>query len=93
MTAEENQEPEEDIFPLDDDAASDILYMMMGVWLAMCAEPPLETKEEVVAAMERMISLLKRMQGRLSDDREQLKGDMLHCMRRGVTPDQWPRVK
>ena len=93
MTAEENQLPEEVIFPLDDDAASDLLYTMLGVWLAMCAEPPLETKEEVVAAIDRMVTLLKEMQGHLPEDREQLKRDVLHCMRRGVTPDYWPRVK
>ena len=93
MVADENQLPEHVIFPLDDDAASDLLYTLLGVWLAMCAPPPLESKADLIAAVDRMVTLLKQVQGHFPEDQERFKRDVMHCMRRGVTPDYWPRVK
>ena len=93
MVAEENNLVEHVIFPLDEDAACDLLYTLFGVWLAMCASPPLESKAEVVAAMDRMVMLLRQMAGQFPEESDQLKWDVLHCMRRGVTPDYWPRIK
>ena len=93
MLAEENHLPENVIFPLDDDAASDVVYTTLGLWLAMCAPTPLETKVEVVASIDRMISLLKELQRHLPEDDGELKRDVLHCLRRAVTPDYWPRIK
>ena len=83
MVAEGNQLPEHVIFPLDEDAASDLLYTLLGVWLAMCAPPPLGSKAEVVTAMDRIVTLLKQMQGHFPEDQELLKRDVMHCMRRG----------
>jgi len=93
MIAEENHLPKEAIFPLDDDAASDLLYTLLGMWLAMCAPIHLETKAEVISTIDRMATLLKELQRHLPEDDGELKRDILHCMRRGVTPDYWPRIK
>jgi hypothetical protein len=93
MVAEENYLTEDAIFPLDDDAAADVIYTALGLWLAMCAPTPLETKADVVASIDRMASLLKEMPSHLPEDERELKRDVLHCMRRGVTPDYWPRIK
>ena len=93
MVAEENHLPEEAIFPLDNDTASDVVYTALGLWLAMCAPVPLETKAAVVASIDRMASLLQELQHLLPEDESELKRDILHCMRRGVAPDYWPRIK
>jgi hypothetical protein len=93
MVAEENRLSEDTIFPLDDDAASDVVYTTLGLWLAMCATPPLEAKAEVAASIDRMISLLKELQRHLPEEERELKRDVLHCMRRAVTPDYWPHIK
>lgn len=93
MVAEENNLAEDAIFPLDDEAASDLLYTLLGMWLAMCAPAPLKTRAEVIASIDRMVGLLKELPHHLPEDEGELREAVLHCMRRGVTPQYWPRTR
>ena len=89
MVAEENQMLESDLFPLTEDSAGDIIYNFLGVWLAMCAPLPIENREQVIATMDNMADMLKQLQKNLPENPEQLKRDLLHCLRRGVAPQLW----
>ncbi len=89
MVAEENQMLESDLFPLTEDSAGDIICNFLGIWLTMCAPLPIKNREHVIAVMDNMADMLKQMQALISENPEQLKRDLLHCLRRGVAPQLW----
>ncbi|MDQ3062234.1 MAG: hypothetical protein M3R14_05145 [Acidobacteriota bacterium] len=89
MVAEENQTLESDLFPFTEDTAGEIIYNSLGIWLATCATLPIENREQVITAMDKIASMLKQMQKRLPDNPEQLMHVVLHCLRKGVAPQLW----
>jgi hypothetical protein len=39
--------------------------------------------------MDNLADMIKQAQKHIPDDPEQLKRDLLHCLRRGVAPQLW----
>ncbi len=89
MAAEENQMSEGDMFPLTEDSLGDVIYTFVGIWLAMSASLPLENKEQVIAITNNMAEMLKLIQNNLSDNPEQFKSELLHCLKRAMAPRLW----
>lgn len=86
IVAEENQIPENDLFPLEEDSLQDIILNFFGLWLAMFVTLPVENREEIIAAINKMADTIKQAQNHIPDNPEQLKRFLLHCLRRGVAP-------
>ena len=90
MAAEENQMPEGDLFPPTEELLGDVIYSFVGIWLAMSVILPIKNKEQVIATMDNMAEMIKRMQNHISNsDPEQFKRDLSHCLRKGMTPRIW----
>ncbi len=86
MLADENQMSAEEMFPLTDDSAGDIILNLLGVWMAMRSILPVESKEQVVAAMDDMARMLEEMQRQIPDDPEHRKAFVMRALRSGIAP-------
>jgi len=81
--AESNNMSESELFPLPQDSAADVIEGFIGVWLSMCARLPLQDREQVVDAIEGLISMLKEMQEYWPTEANELNRDILRCLRKG----------
>jgi hypothetical protein len=81
--AESSDMSESELFPLPQDSAADVIEGFIGVWLSMCAQLPLRDRAQVVDAIEGLISMLKETQGYWPADANELKRDILRCLRKG----------
>ncbi len=84
--ADENQMSVEEMFPLTDDSAGDIILNLFGVWMAMRNNLPVESKEQVIAAMDDMARMLKEMQREIPDDPERRKKFVMLALKSGIAP-------
>ena len=86
MGAAENGKTVDEMFPLTDDEAGDVSFNLLGVWIAMRATLPFESREQVAEMATDMARMLERMKGQIPGNPESLKGYVLRCLRWGVAP-------
>lgn len=86
MVAEENQMSAGEMFPLTDDSAGDIILNFLGVWMGMRSILPVESREQVAAAMDDMAQMLEKMQREIPDDPEHRRQFMMRSLRTGIAP-------
>jgi len=84
--AAENGKTADEMFPLTDDEAGDIIVHLLGVWIAMRGTLPFESREQVAAMATDMARVLEKMKGQIPDNPESLKWFVLRCLRSGVAP-------
>ena len=82
--AREHGMAEPDLFPLSKDSAGDLIEGFIGVWLAMRAELPIKSREQVIEAIDDMIGMLKEMMEYIPAETAALERDVLRCLRKGV---------
>jgi hypothetical protein len=84
LVADENNLREADVFPLTNDAAGDLVYSLLGMWLATRASLPIENREQVIEALDDMAMLIKHIKKQIPTEPHTLKRSILHCLRRGA---------
>ena len=84
--AAQNGKTVDEMFPLTDDEAGDVILNLLGVWIAMRGVLPFESREQVAAMAADMALMLEKMKGQIPDDPESRKGFVMRCLRWGVAP-------
>ncbi len=84
MMAEDSGAQVDEILPLDKEPACDIATNFIGLWLAVRADLPIEGREQVIKSVNDLIGILQELQEYLPADRDQLRLDILQCLRHGT---------
>jgi hypothetical protein len=74
----------DELIPFERDAVYDIAHNFVGQWLALCAKLPIEGREQVVESVNELTIVLRELLDYLPADREQLRRDILQCLKRGT---------
>ena len=84
IVADENNLREGDVFPLTNDAAGDLVYGLLGIWLATRACLPIKDREQVIEALDDMAMLIRDMKEQIPAEPHTLKRGILQCLRKGA---------
>jgi hypothetical protein len=79
--AAQNGRTVDEMFPLTDDEAGDVILHLLGVWIAMRGTLPFESREQVAAMATDMARMLEKMKGQIPDNPESRKGLVMRCLR------------
>lgn len=66
----------------EEDAALDFLLALLAGWIILREPVPVDSKERLTQIIDSMIDGLRRIQSALPDDRETLKKELRHMLRR-----------
>jgi len=84
IMAEDNGMQVDELLPFDKEGAGDMVEAFAGQWLALCADLPIERRDQVIELINELIGMLQEWQDYLPAEWDKLRVDILRSLKHGT---------